>query len=173
MLHLVICAAPPVRRIRELVVLIQREDWAVCVIPSPTAAKWIDISSLERQTGYPVRFEARRTDQQTVLPDADALVVAPATFNTINKWANGISDTFALGVLNEALGFNIPAVVSPYVNPSLAAHPAFSRSLEVLRACGVVLTPTAAIQTASDDEPFRWNAVIDAMQGHIANVEAR
>ncbi|MFI6500381.1 flavoprotein, partial [Nonomuraea typhae] len=29
------------------------------------------------------------------LPPADAVIVAPCTFNTINKWACGISDTFA------------------------------------------------------------------------------
>ena len=29
----------------------------------------------------------------------DAVFVAPATYNTINKWAQGISDTYALGVL--------------------------------------------------------------------------
>jgi hypothetical protein len=35
------------------------------------------------------------------LPPADAIAVAPATYNTINKWAAGISDTLALGILCE------------------------------------------------------------------------
>ena len=31
----------------------------------------------------------------------DAIAVAPATYNPINKWATGASDTYALGVLAE------------------------------------------------------------------------
>jgi phosphopantothenoylcysteine synthetase/decarboxylase len=33
------------------------------------------------------------------LPPADAIIVAPATYNTMNKRAAGISDTFELGLL--------------------------------------------------------------------------
>ena len=40
-------------------------------------------------------------------------MVAPATYNTINKWAQGISDTYALGVLAETTGLGTPIVVLP------------------------------------------------------------
>lgn len=43
-----------------------------------------------------------------MLPAPDALVVAPCTFNTANKLVAGISDTLALGLLNEAIGAEIP-----------------------------------------------------------------
>jgi hypothetical protein len=33
-----------------------------------------------------------------ILPDPDAMIVAPATANTINKWAAGISDTLPLAL---------------------------------------------------------------------------
>lgn len=36
------------------------------------------------------------------VPPPDAFVVAPCTFNTLNKWAAGVSDTLVLGLLNEA-----------------------------------------------------------------------
>ena len=44
------------------------------------------------------------------------MIVAPATFNTINKWAAGISDTLALGLLTEAIGKKIPVVALPFTN---------------------------------------------------------
>ena len=44
----------------------------------------------------------------------DAILVAPATCNSINKWAHRISDIYALGV---------PIVVPPFVNTALAAVP--------------------------------------------------
>ena len=71
------------------------------------------------------------------LPKADAIIVAPATYNTINKWANGISDNYALGILAEAVGLRIPVVVLPFVNSALASHPAFQRSIALLRDAGI------------------------------------
>jgi hypothetical protein len=64
-------------------------------------------------------------------------VVAPATVNTVNKWAQGIADTFALGLLIEGYGLGLPTVVMPYTNEAMAAHPAFRESLSRLRGWGV------------------------------------
>jgi hypothetical protein len=77
------------------------------------------------------------------LPHADAIVVAPATYNTINKWALGISDTYALGILAEAPGLRIPVVVLPIVNAALAANPSFHRivATSVRSASGSCLDP--------------------------------
>jgi flavoprotein len=118
---------------------------------------------LSRQTGYPVRSQYKRPGDPDVLPPADALVVAPATFNTINKWAYGASDNFALGILNEAIGLRIPIVVAPYAKATLAAHPAFGRSLATLADCGVTLTANDAIRPATPDKPFHWAPILDAL----------
>jgi hypothetical protein len=63
----------------------------------------------------------------------DAIIVAPATYNTVNKWAQGISDTYALGVLAEMTGMGTPIVVLPFVNSALAGRVAFHRSVQTLR----------------------------------------
>jgi phosphopantothenoylcysteine synthetase/decarboxylase len=68
---------------------------------------------------------------------ADAVIVAPATYNTINKCAQGISDTYALGLLAEAVSLPIPVVVLPFVNSALAARRPFQRSVGQLRDEGV------------------------------------
>jgi hypothetical protein len=93
-------------------------------------------------------------------------VVAPATFNTINKWAAGISDTLALGLLNEALGLGLPVVAVPFPNIALAQHPAFRRSIRELEGLGVRLLfdpdayplPTPNLGPASRDL-FPWPAL--------------
>jgi phosphopantothenoylcysteine synthetase/decarboxylase len=138
----------------------------VQVIATPSAAGWIDTDALSAQSGRLVRSEPRSPDDPNSLPLADAIVVVPATFNTINKWAGGISDTFALGILNEALGARLPIVVSPYAKPSLAAHPAFGRSLEILRTAGAYVTGTEAIRPGNDGQPFRWSVIVDAVMEH-------
>src|SRR5215212_5619065 len=74
-----------------------------------------------------------------MLPAPDAIVVAPATFNTINKWAAGISDTLALGLLTEAIGKRLPIVALPFINAAQAEHPAFQASVDRLRAAGMQL----------------------------------
>ncbi len=68
---------------------------------------------------------------------SDAIIVAPASYNTINKWAGGISDTYALGILAETTGLGVPTVVLPFVNSALAGRAPFRRNVESLRAEGV------------------------------------
>ncbi|MFN2494402.1 MAG: flavoprotein [Pseudonocardiaceae bacterium] len=98
------------------------------------------------------------------MPRADAIAVAPATFNTINKWAAGISDTFALGILSEAIGLRLPIVVVPYAKPSLAAHPAFDVSLGKLTEWGVHVLPNGVTRAADTPAPsFDWQPVVEAI----------
>jgi phosphopantothenoylcysteine synthetase/decarboxylase len=164
-LYLVVCAAPPARQIGELVDLLARHGWRVYVIATPTAAAgWIDTDRLAAQTGFPVRWQHRRPEDPRSLPAADAVAVVPATFNTVNKWAAGISDTFALGILNEALGLRLPIVVSPYVKSTLAAHPAFGRSLATLRESGVRITASEAIRPVDGGQRFAWPVIVDALR---------
>ena len=68
-------------------------------------------------------------------------VVAPATFNTVNKLGQGIADTLAHSLVAEAIGGDWPVVVVPAVNAPLANHPRFGESLTTLAAWGVTIVP--------------------------------
>ncbi len=103
---------------------------------APEAASDIRTLAAEEQAGSPVRSQYSKPGApRSQIPQA--IIVAPATYNTINKWALGISDTHALGVLAEVTGLGIPIVVLPFVNTALASRPPFQRSVESLRAEGV------------------------------------
>jgi hypothetical protein len=140
--------------------------WEVCVIATPSALKFMDLDHLAQLTGHVVRYDYKQPEEPDVLPPPDAMIVAPATFNTINKWAAGISDTLALGLLNEALGLGLPVVAVPFPNIALAWHPAFRRSGKELEALGVRLLfdpdvyplPTPNLGPASRDL-FPWPAL--------------
>lgn len=168
-LYLVVCAAPPAQHIGELITLLTDMGWSVCVIPTPQAAGWIDSTALAEQTGYPVRHDYRQPGDGKSLPPADAVVVAPATFNTINKWAAGISDNYALGVLNEAIGLGLPIIAAPYAKPSLAAHPAFATSLENLARYGVsvlaneVVRPHGVLAKVGDIGGVDWRPISEKL----------
>lgn len=139
-LYVVVCGAGPAPYAGTMVRLAQARGWNVQVIATPAALDFIDTTALTHQTGFPVRSDYYRgaaTGRAVPLPRADAIIVAPATYNTINKWANGISDTYALGILAEAPASGIPIVVLPFVNAALASRRPFRRSLEILRAEGI------------------------------------
>ncbi|GIG85479.1 flavoprotein [Plantactinospora endophytica] len=133
-----------------------RDGWAVWVIATPTAASWIERDGLAEQTGNPVRSERRTPDQPDLLPKADVVLVAPATFNTINKWALGINDTLALGILNEVLGLGLPILVSPYAKNALVTHPAYRTHVQTLSDSGVTFTAANFIRPTEPNAPFQW-----------------
>lgn len=129
--------APPAAATAELVKEKQAEGREVCVIATPHGLRWFKAEEVERFTGHEVRHDFRSPTAPEFEPRGDAVLVAPATFNTLNKWALGINDTLALGLLNEALGRHVPIEVFQAVNGALASHPAYEKTVSVLRAAGV------------------------------------
>jgi hypothetical protein len=103
--------------------------------PGP-GTRFADLGELERLTGQPVRWEYRMPGTGERTPAADALLACPLTFNSVNKFAHGHADNFAIGLLCEMAGYGVPMVVVPHCKPQLASHPAFAVSLETLRGMG-------------------------------------
>ncbi len=86
-LYNISCAAYSGTLVPNFVAHAQAVGWKVCVITTPQGTKFINVPFLQELTGYPVRSEYKRPEEPDVLPRADAIVVFPATFNTVNKWA--------------------------------------------------------------------------------------
>jgi phosphopantothenoylcysteine synthetase/decarboxylase len=142
----------------------QAQGWDVCVIATPDGTKFLDAARLADQTGHPVRSQYKQPDEPDVLPPADAFVVAPATFNTINKWARGNSDTLALGLLNEATGGGLPIVAAPWLGAALLRHPAFQRSIADLREWGVdIIFDPAHPSPPAGTSAFPWDKLRTAL----------
>lgn len=137
-LCVVVCGAGPAPHVDTLVGLAQEAGWSVIVVATPSALAFLDTQALTAQTGTPVRDDYRALgDQGPRASAADAVIVAPATYNTINKLAAGINDSYALNVVAEAIGRNTPVVVLPFVNTALAARAPFQASMAALRTEGV------------------------------------
>ncbi len=122
----------PASEVRQLIKLAQEQGWSIQVVATLAALDFLDVAALEAQTGRPVHSQCRGPGEPRSRV-ADAIIVAPATYNTINKWAQGISDTYALGVLAETTALGVPIVVLPFVNSALADRAPFRRSIENLR----------------------------------------
>jgi Flavoprotein len=168
-LTIVACGAGPAATIGTCVKLAQDRGWTVQVTATPAALDFFDAAGIADQTGSPVRSQyARPGAPRSLIPDA--ILVAPATYNTINKWAQGISDTYALGILAEATGLGVPIVVLPFVNTALASRAPFRRSVGSLRAEGVtILLGPGGFQP---HPPRTGEGLIDSYPWHLGLDEA-
>jgi phosphopantothenoylcysteine synthetase/decarboxylase len=139
--------------------------YSVPVVATPAALDFFDRAAIEVQTGNPVRSQYRKPGEPRSSM-ADAIIVAPATYNTINKWAQGISDTYALGVLAETTGLRVPLVVLPFVNSALASRRPFQRSVKALRDEGVdILIGPGGVEP---HPPHTGGGLIDCYPWHLA-----
>lgn len=140
-LYVVACGARPAGEVLRVVEWAHEAGMHAAVVPTPMALRFLgDVAPVEAATGLPVRSDYKRPEDPDVLPPPDAFLVSPLTFNSLNKWGAGISDTLAMGLLNEALGLGVPIVAVPWVNAQLAKHPAAEASLNLLRGAGVEFT---------------------------------
>ncbi|MGP3952285.1 flavoprotein [Streptomyces sp. 7N604] len=173
-LYLLGSAAPPVLNIGNVIERAHAAGWDVCLGLTPTAARWLDdqLPALEDLTGHPVRSQYKLPQEPDVWPPADVAVVAPATFNTINQWALGITEKFIVGFLAEGIGKGIPMVTMPCVNAAYVQHTQFETSIATLRAMGVhVLYGEGGFVPNEPGkgrpEAYPWHLVWDAAQSAL------
>ena len=104
--------------------------------------------------------------------EADLVVVAPATANTLAKMAVGIADDLASTALLAAA---VPILAAPAMNVAMWEHPATQRNLAVLAERGVKIVGPAegdrleAGQRAVDGEDLcPWKLFLDLRDKRIA-----
>lgn len=71
---------------------------------------------------------------------ADLLLVAPATANTIAKFANGIADNLLSSLY---LATRAPVLIAPAMNVKMLEHPATQKNIETLRSRNVLFVEPA------------------------------
>lgn len=150
--HLVGCGTRPTGELPDFASALRADGWDPCIVPSPVGRRFLDIDHAEQCSRQAVRWDFD-PDDPVALPQADAVVVAPATFNTITKLAAGIADTLALAVTAEAVGAHVPVIVVPWTNSSLAGHPLYEPALQSLCKWGVRILP------ADQAHPFPWESL--------------
>lgn len=138
-LYAITTGATPARDVGKLVGLAQRDGWDVCVICSPDGRAFVDTDALAALTGHSVRSTYKDPAAPDELPPADAMIVAPATCNTLAKLAAGISDTLHLGLVVEAVGKRQPVVVVPFSNRAQISFPAVQNAMASLSEWGVTV----------------------------------
>nr|WP_321408856.1 bifunctional phosphopantothenoylcysteine decarboxylase/phosphopantothenate--cysteine ligase CoaBC [uncultured Carboxylicivirga sp.] len=77
---------------------------------------------------------------------ADAMIVAPATANTMGKMANGIADNL---LITTYLSAKCPVFVAPTMDLDMYKHPSTTRNMETLQSYGNILIEPGSGELAS------------------------
>ncbi|AXC11757.1 Phosphopantothenoylcysteine decarboxylase [Acidisarcina polymorpha] len=136
----------------ELVRALQRQALDVHVVMTEAATQFVQPLTFASLTGHEVITgiwasgrSASETAEGTSLSSiqhidtaqgTDLLVVAPATANTLAKFAHGIADDFLTTLY---LATKAPVIVAPAMNVNMWEHPATQANLQLLVARGVTV----------------------------------
>jgi phosphopantothenoylcysteine decarboxylase / phosphopantothenate---cysteine ligase len=122
--------------LREL----QKHEVDVHVVMTEAATRFVTPMTMEALSHHPVFVDQWALGEQSdirhvsLADAAELLLVAPATANTLGKFARGTADD-ALSTLYTAT--RAPVLVAPAMNVNMFDHPAVVENLEILRARGV------------------------------------
>jgi len=157
-LYLIVTAAGTARRVPGILPQLAQLGPRLVVIPTPNAARVVSVR--EMVLALPPESSHRVVESyfdEAILPSPPfgLVLVAPCSFDSLNKLAAGIADNLALSVVAEAIGRGTPVIVAISVNVPLWNHPRARASAAALREWGVdVIDPAPdgeVITMAPDD----------------------
>lgn len=70
------------------------------------------------------------------IPREDVVLVVPCTFNTLNKIAEGIADSYPLTIIANAIGAKRKVIIALSMSESLWNHPKVADSIKILQGWG-------------------------------------
>lgn len=154
-----------IRRLRE-------EGSSVTVIMTGAAKNFVTPLSLEVASGHRVYTDIFSDPMShiTLPANADIFVIAPATANTIGKFANGIADDLLSTCL---LSFRGKTVIAPAMNWRMYENPVFQKNLKTLLSLGVIQVGPEKGSLACGEEGIGKMAdvpdIIESLKSALAN----
>ncbi len=124
----------------------------VQVVMTPSAKEFITPVTMSALTGKPVVSEFFAANDGTWHSHvdlglwADAMVIAPASANTLGKMAHGVADNM---LVTCYLSCKAPVFIAPAMDLDMFAHPSTQRNLELLRSYGNHIIEPAEGELAS------------------------
>ncbi|MGH9201844.1 MAG: bifunctional phosphopantothenoylcysteine decarboxylase/phosphopantothenate--cysteine ligase CoaBC [Vicinamibacterales bacterium] len=119
---------------------LQKNGHEVVAVMSRSARRFVGPLTFEAITRRPVVTDQWKPganadiEHISLASSIDLLVVAPATANTLGKFASGLADDFLSSLY---LATRAAVLIAPAMNTNMFEHPAVVRNLEILRARGV------------------------------------
>lgn len=121
----------------------------VHVVMTPSATKLVGATTFEALSGNPVGIDifsdTKRISHISVVKDADLFVIAPATANTIAKFASGLADNLLTGAF---LAATCPILVAPAMNVNMYRNIATQENIKTLLSRGIYVIKPAVGELA-------------------------
>ncbi|MFC9983850.1 bifunctional phosphopantothenoylcysteine decarboxylase/phosphopantothenate--cysteine ligase CoaBC [Microbacterium keratanolyticum] len=151
----------------QLVRLLIKAGHEVHVIPTEDALRFVGLPTWEAISRNPVTTsvhdDVAKVRHVALGQNAELVIVAPATANTIAKMTAGLADDL-LGT--TLLATKAPVVIAPAMHTEMWQHPATQANIATLRSRGVhIVGPDAGELTGGDSGPGRMvepEALVDA-----------
>ena len=133
-------ASISIYRIPDLIRDLKREGASVVSAMSQQAVSMIGQTIMEWATGNPAVTKITGNIEHISMFDENTiLLVAPASYNTIGKMANGISDSIPSLFFSYALGHGNKIVVVPAMHRDMFENPVNKENIEKLKKLGVLV----------------------------------
>ncbi|HWI18504.1 MAG TPA: bifunctional phosphopantothenoylcysteine decarboxylase/phosphopantothenate--cysteine ligase CoaBC [Vicinamibacterales bacterium] len=119
---------------------LQKNGHEVVAIMTRSAEQFVGPLTFEAITRRPVITDQYKAganadiEHIAIASNIDLLLVAPATANTIGKFANGLADDFLSSLYTAT---KAPVMIAPAMNTNMFEHPAVAKNLETLIARGI------------------------------------
>lgn len=137
----------------ELLSMFKKEGFKVKVLLSKGALNFASKMSFEALSEAVLCEEneswANENNHIAFSKDCDAVLFAPASVNSINKLAHGISDTLFIQTLMAA---KAPLIIAPAANSAMFLHFSTQNSLKLLGQNGAIIIPPVKKILACKDE---------------------
>ncbi len=147
-----------------------KEEAVVTVVMTEAAERFVAPLTFSALSGNPVYRDMFDEDPDRVMAhinvsrEADAIVVAPATAQTMARLAHGMADNLLATVV---LAARIPVVVCPAMNSAMLAHPATQENMRRLVQWGYQLVQPGcgdlACGEVGDGRLADWDVVREAL----------
>ncbi len=131
-------------KICELIRRFKKNGANVKVVCTPNALNFVTkltLQNLSQNEVYVEEFEVKewKPEHISLADEADIMVIAPATANTISKIACGIADNLLTSI---ACAFRKKMIIAPAMNCNMWNNPGVKENIRVLKARGVeILEP--------------------------------
>ncbi|MGZ4954150.1 MAG: bifunctional phosphopantothenoylcysteine decarboxylase/phosphopantothenate--cysteine ligase CoaBC [Methylobacter sp.] len=149
----------------ELVRLLRKRGAKVRVVMTRSAMEFVSPLTFQALSGNPVHSELLDADQEHAMGHinlarwADALIIAPATANTIAKCSHGLADDL-LSTLYLATA--CPVYIAPAMNQAMWHKPVTQENIQKLKSHGVtVIGPEQGEQACGETGFGRMSEPLD------------
>ncbi len=160
----------------EIVRALRRAGAGVHVIMTAHAREFITPLTLQTLSNAEVltgQFDLRpdgEIEHIHLVRGSDLLLVAPATANSLAKFARGVADDFLSTFYTAYTG---PVVVAPAMNSRMWAHPSTRENLAALSVRGVTIVPPEAGDLACGEEGEGRLAAVETIVAAALRAAAR